>query len=241
MKNPNTPPKEARGFLVRLGVAWQWLVALFFLLVVVALMTFVPKLTAPGAPVVLFWATIGIGALVVLVHAPPLFMRLPRNGKSGVYIGTLLYFLLTFGLTVGEIQRSWERTPQGAAEAKRQEAERKVELAEQNSRRAQEAKLQELQGLQEQLTDTADKLESCFTTFRHRLPALEGAVKDSLHNPHAFEHVETIAIVPDADKNDVAMTFRAENGFGALRTYVVKASVYPEDCAIAATGEPELL
>ena len=241
MKNPTTSPKEARGFLVRIVEAWQWLVALFILLLLLLLMTNVSKLAAPGAPVVLFWVAIGTGALLCLAHAPPLFMSLPRNGKNGAYIAGLLYFALLHPWTLGELDRAWENTPRGAAEAKQQEVERQVELAEASSRRSQEAKLQELQGLQEQLTDVSDKLESCFTTFGHRLPDLESSVKQSLHNPHAFEHVETIAIVPDAEKNDVAMTFRAENGFGALRTYVVKASVYPEDCAIAATGEPELL
>lgn len=231
---------EPRGFLIRLATAWQWLVALFFLLLTVALMSSHYKLTAPAAPVVLFWVTLGIGGLIFLVHVPPLFMQLPRNGKKAVYFGALAYFVV-WNVAASDLRVAWERTPQGAAEAKKNEAEREVKLAEETTRRAQEAKLQELRGLQEQLADTADKLDSCFTTFGHRLPELESSVKDSLHNPHAFEHVETIAIVPDAEKNDVAMTFRAENGFGALRTYVVKASVYPEDCGIAAIGEPELL
>ena len=244
MKNPTTPTERAKpqskGWIIRILEAWQWLVALFYLLLLVVLMLSATKLTVPGAPVVLFWATIGIGGVIVLAHTPPLFMWLPRNGRTGVYIASFAYFML-FGMTFDGLQSAWERTPQGAAEAKRFEAERKVELAEGATRRAQEEKLHELQGLQEQLANTADKLEACFTTFGHRLPELESSVKESLHNPSAFEHVETIAIVPDAAKNTVAMTFRAENGFGAVRTYVVKASVYPEDCGIAAIGEPELM
>jgi hypothetical protein len=56
------------------------------------------------------------------------------------------------------------------------------------------------------------------------------------------EHAgSTAAIVPDSDSNNVAMAFRAENGFGALRTFAVKASVYPEGCEIALIGEPERL
>ena len=244
MNEPTTPAErtkpQSKGWIICILGAWQWLVALFYLLLLVVLMSGVAKLTVPGAPIVLFWATIGVGAVIVLANAPPLFLWLPGNGRAGVYLANFSYFIL-FGMAVIGLQSAWEKTPQGAAKAKQLEAERQVETANEAMRRSQEAKLQQLQGLQKQLAETADKLEACFTTFGHRLPELESSVKESLHNPSAFEHVETLAIVPDAEKNTVAMTFRAENGFGAVRTYVVKASVYPEDCGIAAIGEPELM
>lgn len=228
---------SAKGFLTRGAEIWQWLVVLFLAFVVLALLSDHSKLAAPGAPAVLFWITIGIGSLIVFAHAPPLFMRLPPKGRGGAYLSVLAYIFL-LGFTRSQVGAAWEKTPQGAAEAKQYEAKRDAEIAEGVRRRAHEAELQEAQELQEEVAAIAERLESCFTTFGHRLPALEKSVKDGLHNPEAFEHVETLAIVPDADRNNVAMKFRAENGFGAIRLGLVKASVDPDTCEVVSQSEP---
>ena len=253
MNEATSSAKEAKlhskGFLRRLAEVWQWLVVLFFALIVVALLSDQSKLAAPSAPVVLFWTTIGAGALVILAHAPPLFMRLSANGKRGAYTAAFFYFLLHI-ITFSQVAAAWEKTPKGAAEAKQIEVANKVAEAEvahlgkieaeaEARRQRDGAALREAEALQKQVEEIADKLEGCFTTFGHRLPALEKSIKDSVHNPDAFEHVETLAIAPDTERNNVAMKFRAENGFGAIRLGVVKASVDPDTCDIISVGDLE--
>lgn len=244
MNEPTTPAEEARprskGFLTRVAEVWQWLMVLFLAAVVLVLLLNQSRLAAPGGPIALFWTTIGIGGLVVIVHAPPLFMRLPRRGKSGVYVASLAYFFM-FAFTLGALQRAWEKTPQGAAEAKQREAERDAEIAEGVRQRSAEAKRQQADKSQAEAHARAEQLEGCFSPFRHRLPALEDPFKEALHNPDAFEHVETVAIAPATDGYNVAMKFRAENGLGAIRLGLVRAEIDPSTCDVVRIGNPEPL
>lgn len=237
VEGSRSKPRSIRETLL---IAWQGLFALILGLFVLTNALSTRQLSAAGAPVLLFWSMIGAGILLTLAHLPAVFVRLPKGGGKVAYLATGGFFVLWI-VTLMQVQTAWQKTPRGAAEAQAAEAARQADAADEQHRQATEAALAEAGAAQEQLQEKTKQLESCFTTFGHRLPALEKAVKESLHNPHAFEHVETVAIVPDSERNNVAMTFRAENGFGALRTFVVKASVYPEDCDIAGIGEPELL
>lgn len=85
------------------------------------------------------------------------------------------------------------------------------------------------------------KLKICISTFGYRLPALEEPFKESLHNPDAYEHVETLATVPDFEGHNVAMRFRGENAMGAIRLGVVTATVDPESCKIVKMGDAETM
>lgn len=231
----NAKPKPQRQSS-RLLDAWQGLLAFFFgIQVLGTALGYEKELGAPEAPILLFWSAIGAGLLITAAHVPAIFRRWPKGSGKAVYLATLFYLLLWM-FTLSEIQTAWEKTPQGAAEAKEAqvaaESARKAQVVADASRRETEALLKEAQDLQDQLQEKVDSLERCFTTFGHRLPALEKTVRESLHNPGSFEHVETVAIVPDQEGNDVAMTFRAENAFGAIRTVVIKAAVVPESCEI---------
>jgi hypothetical protein len=247
MNEPISPqPKHAKHWRARLLDAWQLIFVLFSAFVFLILLAGDHrKLEAPGAPVALFWVTVVAAGLVLIVHWPSVFGRLPSRWRGGPYIAWVGFFFLMV-TTSTSVDSAWERTPQGAAEAKQAEAAdaeaarvRQIEAEAEERRQRDGAALMEAEQLQEQVQELADKLEGCFTTFGHRLPALETSVKDSLHNPDAFEHVETLAIVPEADGSNVAMKFRAENGFGAIRLGVVKASVDPNNCEIGTIGNPE--
>jgi hypothetical protein len=233
-------------------IAWQMIVVVFLLLVVGGSLSLnVGRLDVPGAPALLFWCSVTAGVVVILANAPPVFLRFAGVGRGIIYIASLLYLVLWMSATE-QVRAAWERTPRGAAEARqakaaeeaearRQKAADDAEAAADQRQREFQKTLREGQQAVAELQERADQLESCFTYFGHHLPALEKAVKESLQNPHSFEHVETVAIVPDDDHNDVAMTFRAENGFGALRTAVVKASVVPETCEVVSIEKPQLL
>ncbi len=58
---------------------------------------------------------------------------------------------------------------------------------------------------------------------------LERKVKEALHDPSSFEHLETFYKININEKKPFAiikMKYRAKNGFGALRLYEVSAIVY---------------
>lgn len=200
----------------------------------------ISELSSPGAPTGLFWTTLAAGLLLPAALFSSVFCRWPGRVLGGLGF-TTVGFLLLFNFTMNDLQRAWERTPQGAAEAKAAEQEDRLEAAadaqrekEQAAAEAQhdreEAQLQQQHQAEQQAKDQQQKLESCFSTFGHHLYDLENTVKDSLNNPHSFEHVETITMPTDADGYNAALTFRAQNGFGAIRTETLRATIDPDTC-----------
>lgn len=79
------------------------------------------------------------------------------------------------------------------------------------------------------------KLESCRGFLSDAVPDLVDQVKQSLHNPDSFEHVET-TFLPVVGRN-TSMEFRAENGFGAIRKGSISATLDPETCKVTSLGE----
>lgn len=218
---------------------WQWTAVVIFALFIVMLVNDLAKLSLPDAPVVRYWATLIVWLALAGLNSPPAFFRLPRKSKWAVY-GAILPAIILFGSTMGGIQRVYEKTAQGANEAAERAQHDQAKAEAEAKQREARATLQKFADSQQQMQEMADKLESCFTTFGHRLPTLEDQVRNSLHNPHAFEHVETFAIMPDPEGYDVVMEFRAENGFGAVRTARVKAKVVPGSCEINAISKDEV-
>lgn len=174
-----------------------------------------------------------VGGLV-FAHSPWVFARLSLPLQVGAYLAILVVPVLV-GSTCGKLGDAFEQTAAGASQA----AERKVREKAEEEQAAFQQKLEETQDALDEVKRLSDKLEGCFSTFGHRLPELEERVRDSLHNPSSFEHIETLAIVPDGDGNTVAMNFRAENGFGAIRSTHVLAKVIPDTCAIESVTEPQ--
>jgi len=218
---------------------WQWAVAAFLALMIMPFYASIDKLSLPGAPVTQFWIGLAAVVLITILHSPPVFFRLPNGMKLSSYAAIVPAFIVFLLALVG-IDEAYKKTPEGARQAAARAEDEKMEGLQRAEREAEAAKLREAEALVKRAQELNEKLESCFSTFGHRLPALERQVRNSLENPHAFEHVETVAIEPDAEGYDVAMQFRAENGFGALRTAIVKAKVVPETCEINEVSEPEL-
>lgn len=68
------------------------------------------------------------------------------------------------------------------------------------------------------------QIQALFSSWDGSLYSLKELVKENMHNPNSFEHVETRY----EDKGDyilVAMKYRGENGFGAIRTEHIAAKV----------------
>ena len=135
------------------------------------------------------------------------------------------------------MQAAYERTPEGAKEA----AEKRkwdAQFATWDAQLAESEKtLKTLEDAKEADLAVRAKVKGCLSWFGHFAP-LEDEVKGRLHNPDAFKHVKTEAIGPALDGDNLQMTFRAENGFGAVRTLTVRAKVNPDTCALESAGEP---
>jgi len=230
-----------------LFVVVQWSLSALLIIVVSFALNEARKLGAPGAPVAFYSISLLSMVLVAMLLSPPIFFRLPDIGRVIAYAG-MVASLVALGLSIEQIQPFWERTPEGKKEAAEFAAREKARAAisarqakETAERKQWQRKLAELENSQRQLEEIQARLEACFS-WGHELPDLTNAVKESLHNPDSFEHVETVLIVPDNDRNNVVMEFRAENGFGAIRTAHVKAQLVADDqgCTVQNIREPEV-
>jgi hypothetical protein len=90
------------------------------------------------------------------------------------------------------------------------------------------------------LSDAQRKVHGCIN-WRGQVPALVRQVRDSLHNPRSFEHVHTEMRIkgdhPPLGVPVVVMEYRAQNGFGAIRTDAVTAMIVPSDCSVDSVKE----
>lgn len=249
---------QARSVIAQFA---QWLAFVFALLMVVGALLPLERIGIEGVSSGLVYAQLGGSVFAALIFFPPIFWRIPAIARVGAYVGFMASFLFTVIVST-QVREAYERTPQGAKAAAVQaaadrkalaanaEADRKTlaAKAEADQRaavataRRDDAKrsLAKLEGALEEVAVMNRKLEACFSTFGHHLTGLEDPVKESLHNPRAFEHVKTVVIVPDDDRNNVQMTFRAENAFGAIRTATVRAQLIADDCSIQNIGEPNI-
>lgn len=254
---PDATVAPSRGRLSQAGRAAQWFaVPLLAILPLVALMD-LRKISAPGAPVALLYATLAVMIALFILHLPPMFFRLPAWARLASYIAIVPAIVL-FGIYASHMRPAWERTPQGAKEAAELAATERAQATERAAReRVEEAEKAKADAVAKSKNDTATKLaqaedalrqaealttklEGCFTTFGHRLPALEDPFRDALHDPDSFKHVKTELIAPDENRNNVVMTFRAANGFGAIRTGTVRAQLIADDCSVQSIGEPAI-
>lgn len=209
--------------------------ALFILLIAAFEMR---KVGVPGVPAI--WAYVGLGFAIVtlLLQLPPIFYRLQRWGRIGASL-MLPGAVIVFGVAAQEMDPAWSKSPAGIREAaaavemaKRDAAERVERQKEMAAAQAEQQIADEKEAKQRDAEAARKAVEACFSTFAHRLPALEQQVKDGLENPHSFEHVKTVATDPDYYGHNVEMTLRAQNGFGAIRTATVTAKINPTNCSV---------
>ena len=231
-----------RGTYNRVG---RVLAIVLALIIFLGSLTELRKVDAAGVSAASVYASIAFAVIVVLIQAPAFYKRLPRIGRRFVNLAIVASLLVWVSVGMSN-DAAWEASPGGkeeAADRARYARERQIEEAAEARDAAEREKtarsLAELEANQKRLEDLNDKLEACFSSG-HRLSALEDEVKGRLHNPAAFEHVETILTVPDAESNNVVMRFRAENGFGAIRTGHVKAQLVADDCSIQNITEMEV-
>ncbi len=235
MENDITAPE---GFFKRLGRRFQWVISvLWSLLVLLIVVAAEGPLKAPGAPVGYFWLATAIAIGLAVALSPPAFFKFPRRGRIVAYLATLPAFVMQT-LAFGGIAEAYQLTPEGVAlEAERTQQEASEALIASRSQEA-ENDIARSQALNDRLRRIVEQQEACLG-WGGWLSDLNDSVRDNLHNPSSFEPVETRFIVPGADRMNVLLIFRAENGFGALRTATVKAQMIPASCEIVKIGELE--
>lgn len=235
------PLRSRLGFVPRFAQILCFAWSVLFALIVLAELR---KAHVPGAPAWTIFLAVAVSIAVAVLFIPSIFWRLPCSARSWAWLSLVLPFA-AYGFEAAQMEPSWSASAQGmreAAQHARSDAEAqnrsRAEAAEALERKQTEDRLAVAAKAEEKLQELNKRLESCFTTFGHRLPALEEPVKAALHNPRAFEHVSTVIIVPDVSHNNVQMTFRAENAFGAIRTANVRARLIAEDCSVKEVDEP---
>lgn len=206
------------------------------------------KFEAAGLEIATFLAAIAVAAVVVILLFPLVFFRLPAKAKLASYVLVLPALLALTG-TSSPLDEAYKRTPQGmhAAKAEAQaaalEEDRDRKAAEQARRDAEQARLAQARQDEENsvrqnlayIADAQEKVQGCIN-WRGQVPSLVRHVRESLHNPRSFEHVHSEMRLqgdnPLTGVPVIVMEYRAENGFGAIRTGTVTAQIVPSDCSV---------
>jgi len=203
--------------------------------------TYAFKFAAAGLEIAAFLAAIAVAAVVVILLFPLVFFRLPAKAKVASY-ALVLPILLALAGTIGPLAEAYKRTPSGVWEAKA-EAEAAAVQKDRDHKEAEQARQakarhDEENVLREDLRYIAaaqEKVQGCIN-WRGQVPSLVRYVKKSLHNPRSFEHVHSeMRLLGDNPLTGVpviVMEYRAENGFGAIRTAAVTAKIVPDDCSV---------
>lgn len=217
----------------------QWIVTVCLLFAIPAFFVNTRMLKAPGAPVELYWSVAAMAVVLTGLNAPPVFFRLKGLVRLAVH-ALVFVFLGLAGQALGGVEEAYRRTPEGKNEAIDNQVMQQMRAQEQAEAQAESARqekmLTEDAAREGRVQAARDALESCFSTFGHQIPKLTNAVEASLENPASFEHVKTEA-AEQAGGYNVIMTFRAENGFGAIRTATVPAKINTEDCSVENIGD----
>ena len=238
----NNTIRRALRLLVQIA---HWIAFVFLAFICVALSSGISKYLNEDIDVSIFVSAIVALALVVIGLFPPLFVRLPGKARVAACALGLPAFVAALG-ALGYVDKAYERTPKGAQEAKayaaaaaaRTERERqKDELARQEQKR--QATLEMVEKLERDIAAAPGKVQRCIN-WQGQIPALVRHVKDTLHNPRSFEHVQTkVRILRDSGLPVAVMEYRAENGFGAIRTATVSAFIGLDDCSVLAAKDYE--
>lgn len=232
--------------LILAGLHWFTfaLIAIFFAFIA----SFAFKFAAAGLDIAAFLAAIAGAAVVVILLFPLVFFRLPTKAKVASYVLVLPALFALTG-TSSALDEAHKRTSQGMREAKAEaqaaalQEDRDRKAAEQARRDAEQARQAKARQDEENavrdnlqyIAAAQEKVQGCIN-WRGQVPSLVRHVRESLHNPRSFEHVHSEMRLqgdnPLTGFPVIVMEYRAENGFGAIRTATVTAKIVPDDCTV---------
>jgi hypothetical protein len=208
----------------------QWFVASFLGLMVLGSIVEAVEKQSAGADATAYWAAIAATAAVAILLSPPVFFRLPAKAKKASYaLLPVAFVALVWTSTI--VEDAYSRTPKGVQEAKAEAAASAAQLERERQQEEQQASLAKAEEHERYVADAHHQVEKCMN-WQGQIPALVRLVKDSLHNPHSFEHVQTEVRTDRHSNTVVVMEYRAQNGYGAVRTAAETASISPDDCSV---------
>ncbi len=231
--------------------AAQWAACLFAVILELAALTALQHYTVPGVSQAAIIGTLAAATIVVLVTFPYIFWKLPK-GRRWIANAALVFSFFYVADTLRMTEAWYALTPEGTKEANLR-AKLKAEEAKQLAARKRitdEDLMASAEDLDEtirklkegDLAENKEKLDHCLSYWDKDIDALSAMVKGSLHNPKAFEHVQTTIIRTSSEGYNAMIEFRAENEFGAVRTATQKAKIDPNNCEVSAIQEePEIL
>lgn len=188
-----------------------------------------------GINVNILFVVNSIFTLFSFLFVPFVWVKIPKNRikfiLSGVF-GAFLTALISHALFMIE----FEKTPNGILwleqqkELERKEKEKELERKEKKLEKIRKQEADELVAkFEKSSSGYRDTIESCIN-WRGQVPSLVRVVRENLHNPKSFEHVET-TFTGNSSNPVFRMVYRAENGYGALRTDEVRA-IISYDCSV---------
>lgn len=113
----------------------------------------------------------------------------------------------------------------------------KAEALEEEQRR-----LQQVLQAEEATKAAEDKRKGfhCLSNWDGSSPSIERELKKRMHDPDSYEHVETLVTPEHNGLHEYAVTYRASNGFGALRLYKVGGEFRNEGCLVVSMNREDL-
>ena len=218
-------PRTIKESFAFIGTAMLWgAVGFMALLGLVIFMARSRDLMRAGMDPVILWFFGGLLLVTAVIFTPPVFSRAARLTRMAGFVGLVAAIIFS-----SVLQSKWQETPEGGAELQREVAQTQIQAI---RRMDAERELAEAAKLQVQL----DSMVADQRALRRCGGAFSAAVKSALHNPRSFEHVNTEF---GTGSRNASLTFRAENGFGAIRTATVEALLDPNTCEIIAIDEPQ--
>lgn len=171
----------------------------------------------------------GLVGIVAVALSPPLLFRLPVRVRLAIYALIIPAVVANIWAST-KVNEAYQRTPEGILEAKNDAAAEASRIQNERNEEATRANLEFAENYRNNIAASNQKVQECING-RGEVPGLVRYVKDRLSNPRSFEHVQTGTITLN-EKTQIVMQYRGENGFGAVRTESVRATVSPEDCSV---------
>ncbi|WP_461344658.1 hypothetical protein [Brevundimonas sp. GN22] len=214
-----------------LKIAIKWLGLAVAALTALTLWGFGAMIWKSGVNVSIHLVIISIFTLLCVFLFPfvwKMFSKKNHNLIISGILGTFLASLISHSLVMNE----FIKTPDGVEWGARKKELEKIESDKKLEKIRKVEAENRLNDIKENSHNIKADLKNCIN-WRGQVPSLVSRIRNDLHNPRSFEHVNTV-FNENLAKPVFIMTYRAENGYGAIRTSQVKAFISYDDCSVLA-------
>lgn len=212
-------------------IVLKW--SVFFIASIFALVLWImgAMIWRSGVNVNIHFVLIALFTLSCISLLPFVLRRVPKKKLKFVFLGvfgTLVTALISHSFFMNE----FSKTSEGVVWFDRQQELEKIENEKKLSAEREKESKKVIDEFNKNSNTIKNSLENCIN-WRGQVPSLVAIVKNNLHNPGSFDHIST-TFTGDLSNPVFVMTYRAENGYGAIRTDEVKAIIAYDDCSVKA-------